>query len=269
MDYTYTVRKVDTANRILGVIYHSDGKPNYFKNFYTEDFSQVEADRLVEAFSPEVRLYWESLDTAPPSDVNEGDEGAGVATKTVEEARPSYDPLTHKLVQSTSYDAATETYTVSYTVVVLTDDEAVEAQVQADQEQKVKDSMSTEQTALLALKTIDPDTLTDEEVRVLASVWPTFAVGTAYAVADKVFYANTVWEVIQAHTSQADWRPGSAPSLWKTYRDPGVITAWVQPQGAHDAYPLGAKVTHNGKTWSSDVAANVWEPGVSQWTEVV
>ena len=43
---------------------------------------------------------------------------------------------------------------------------------------------------------------------------------------------------------------------------------WRQPQGAHDAYALGAKVSHNGKHWTSDVAANVWEPGVYGWTEV-
>lgn len=42
---------------------------------------------------------------------------------------------------------------------------------------------------------------------------------------------------------------------------------WRQPTGAHDAYPLGAIVTHNDKTWESTVAANVWEPGVSGWME--
>lgn len=42
---------------------------------------------------------------------------------------------------------------------------------------------------------------------------------------------------------------------------------WVQPTGAHDAYPLDALVSHNGKTWRSTIAANVWEPGVSGWVE--
>ena len=41
--------------------------------------------------------------------------------------------------------------------------------------------------------------------------------------------------------------------------------AWVQPTGAHNAYPLGATVTHNGKTWTSTAAANIWEPGVYGW----
>ena len=44
---------------------------------------------------------------------------------------------------------------------------------------------------------------------------------------------------------------------------------WVQPTGAHDAYAQGAKVSHNGKKWTSDVGGNVWEPGVYGWTEVI
>jgi hypothetical protein len=42
---------------------------------------------------------------------------------------------------------------------------------------------------------------------------------------------------------------------------------WRPPQGAHDAYPRLFEVTHNGKDWSSLVAGNVWEPGVSGWQE--
>lgn len=45
--------------------------------------------------------------------------------------------------------------------------------------------------------------------------------------------------------------------------------AWTQPTGAHDAYALGATVTHGGKTWESLTPANVWAPGVSGWREVV
>lgn len=44
--------------------------------------------------------------------------------------------------------------------------------------------------------------------------------------------------------------------------------AWVQPTGAHDAYPAGWRVTHNEKEWESTVLGNVWEPGVSGWREV-
>ena len=44
---------------------------------------------------------------------------------------------------------------------------------------------------------------------------------------------------------------------------------WVQPTGAHDSYPLGATVTHGGKTWENLTPANVWTPGVSGWRELV
>lgn len=44
--------------------------------------------------------------------------------------------------------------------------------------------------------------------------------------------------------------------------------AWVQPTAALDAYPAGAQVSHDGKTWESTTPVNVWEPGVSGWREV-
>ena len=44
---------------------------------------------------------------------------------------------------------------------------------------------------------------------------------------------------------------------------------WVQPEGAHNAYPAGYVTTHNGKEWRSLVGGNVWEPGTSAWREVV
>ena len=48
-------------------------------------------------------------------------------------------------------------------------------------------------------------------------------------------------------------------------RQPG--DEWTAPTGAHDAYPHGATVTHDGRTWESLTAANVWEPGISGWRE--
>ena len=44
---------------------------------------------------------------------------------------------------------------------------------------------------------------------------------------------------------------------------------WVQPTGAHDAYPRAAVVEHAGKVWVNLTPGNVWEPGVSGWREQV
>lgn len=50
-------------------------------------------------------------------------------------------------------------------------------------------------------------------------------------------------------------------------RTPGG--AWEQPAGAHDAYPTGWQVQHDGRVWESLTPANVWAPGVSGWREVL
>lgn len=50
------------------------------------------------------------------------------------------------------------------------------------------------------------------------------------------------------------------------------IAVWVQPTGAHDAYPQRYPVQHGGRVWRSLVAGNVWEPGadgpVPTWEDI-
>ena len=82
-------------------------------------------------------------------------------------------------------------------------------------------------------------------------------------------YEGVLYRCISTHTSQSDWTPDVAPSLWVKIADPAEeFPTWAQPVGAHDAYNTGDKVTHNGKRWISTVDNNAWEPGVYGW-EVV
>lgn len=79
---------------------------------------------------------------------------------------------------------------------------------------------------------------------------------------------GTLYKCVQAHTSQADWTPDTASSLWSKTSDPAEEwPEWSQPVGAHDAYSKGAKVSHKEKHWISTVDSNVWEPGVYGWEE--
>lgn len=111
---------------------------------------------------------------------------------------------------------------------------------------------------------IDPVTAAEH-----ADLFAEWAYPIAYTVGQIRRYNGTLYKCVQAHTSQADWAPPAAPSLWSLTADPTEEwPEWIQPIGAHDAYDLRAKVSHNGKHWTSDVAANVWEPGVYGWTEV-
>ena len=98
--------------------------------------------------------------------------------------------------------------------------------------------------------------------------FPLWKEGISYVKDDRVRYGETLYKVLQAHTSQADWTPDVAVSLFVRVDDPSIeYPEWIQPTGAQDAYALGAKVSHNGKHWISTVDANVWEPGVYGWSE--
>lgn len=64
-------------------------------------------------------------------------------------------------------------------------------------------------------------------------------------------------------------KPSETPSMWSRIGNPqDEYPAWYQPTGAHDAYSLGDKVSHNDKHWKSTVNNNVWEPGVYRWEEI-
>lgn len=77
-----------------------------------------------------------------------------------------------------------------------------------------------------------------------------------------------LYTVLQDHTSQAEWTPDKAVSLYKAVGFTGDgVPVWTQPLGASDAYAAGDKVSHKEKIWVSDVDGNVWEPGVYGWSK--
>lgn len=111
------------------------------------------------------------------------------------------------------------------------------------------------------------DNVTASEQPLLFAAWEPCV---SYTVGQLRRYGDALYRCIQAHTSQTDWTSPSTPAMWAVTSNPEEEwPEWGQPLGAHDAYAKGAKVTHNGKHWQSAVDANVWEPGVYGWTEVI
>lgn len=117
-------------------------------------------------------------------------------------------------------------------------------------------------------------TLTDESTMMeVADVYPAYAVGVAYKTGLVFAYGVNVdgetqlYQVLQDHTSAAEWTPDAAVSLYKAVGiTAGGVAVWTQPLGATDAYMTGDIVEHKGKTWVSTADNNVWEPGVYGWT---
>jgi hypothetical protein len=84
---------------------------------------------------------------------------------------------------------------------------------------------------------------------------------SSYPKGAVVFHDGHLWK---STTANNVWMPGV--SAWHPEPEiEGVLPAWIQPTGAHDTYPMGFEVEHNGQVWVSDHPANVWEPGVAQW----
>ena len=114
--------------------------------------------------------------------------------------------------------------------------------------------------------------LTESQAMEIADLYEGWAAGKAYTTGKILKYGmnadgeTQLYTVLQDHTSQENWTPDTANSLYKKvgFTDSGV-PVWTQPLGASDAYNAGDKVSHNRQEWTSTVDGNVWEPGVYGW----
>lgn len=79
-----------------------------------------------------------------------------------------------------------------------------------------------------------------------------------------------LYKVVQPTVFQEQYEPG-AEGTSSIFVEISLeeYPEWKQPTGSHDAYSKNDKVSHNEKKWISDVDANVWEPGVYGWSEIV
>lgn len=112
------------------------------------------------------------------------------------------------------------------------------------------------------------ESLPDETAQNVPYLFEPWEPDRYYILGERVRYEETLYKCLQEHTSQADWTPDVAVSLWVRVDDPGEEwPEWIQPVGAQDAYSNGAKVSHNDKHWISSVDGNVWEPGIYGWEE--
>lgn len=119
------------------------------------------------------------------------------------------------------------------------------------------------------------DNVPEVEKDAFIGLFDYYDTGVAYIKGDKLVYDSVVYEVIQPHTSQADWKPNEVPALYKLFYQTStsdgtnVIPTWKQPQGGHDAYNTGDLVEFEGKVWESEIDNNVWSPSVYGWATYV
>lgn len=113
-------------------------------------------------------------------------------------------------------------------------------------------------------------TLDEEKAMMIATIYDAWNPNAhSYEVGEYCTYGENevgdaqLYVCLQAHTSQADWTPDVAVSLFKAV---GVTKEgypeWSQPVGASDAYMTGDIVSYNGVLYRSLIDNNVWSPDV-------
>ena len=105
------------------------------------------------------------------------------------------------------------------------------------------------------------ETMTDEEAVERAILFSSWMSGKSYTVGDRVRYGGRIFKVLQSHTSQDDWTPSRAPSLFAEVltSDDGTPQEWQQPSSTNP-YLTGDKVIYNGLVYESLIDNNVWSP---------
>lgn len=111
-------------------------------------------------------------------------------------------------------------------------------------------------------------TLTDEQAMEVATVYDPWKPDKAYTAGQYLTYGENgvgdpqLYKVVQAHTSQEDWRPDATASLYTPIGlDDEGYPIWAQPTGAHDAYNTGDVVDYGGALYESLIDGNTTVPG--------
>lgn len=105
------------------------------------------------------------------------------------------------------------------------------------------------------------ESFTDDVAIEYPELIPAWKTDMDYAIDQRVNYEGIVYKCLQAHTSQDDWTPTAAPSLWTKVLipDSDTIPEWEQPDSTN-GYSKGDKVKYNGAVYESLIDNNVWSP---------
>lgn len=113
--------------------------------------------------------------------------------------------------------------------------------------------------------------LSEEHAMEIATVFDAWLIGKQYSVGDYVTYGENsvgdpqLYKVVIAHTSQADWSPNVANTLFVAIGlDANGYPVWSAPTGAHDAYNVGDIVDYEGVLYESLINGNTIVPGTDE-----
>lgn len=132
------------------------------------------------------------------------------------------------------YDGYTKLYQIAwapgdiYTVVMYKTETLPEVQAEVQQ-------------AAVLVAQIQAQSLTDDQAITVKAIYPAYdSNGVLYPVDYKVLQNDVLYKCLQEHTSQPDWAPGVAPSLW------AAVASGEQAGTLEDPIPVPDTVTTAG-----------------------
>ena len=104
-------------------------------------------------------------------------------------------------------------------------------------------------------------TLSDEIAYAFKMLYPLYEIGDEYKAGDRIRYNSKFYKVLLDHTSQEDWTPDVAVSLFAEISDPAdEYPEFIQPINAETVYMTGDKVTFEGNKYVSLIDNNAYSP---------
>lgn len=130
--------------------------------------------------------------------------------------------------------------------------------------EKSRPFTAEEVTALLIRQQINSLTVDDTTALRMVEFYPEWAAGTAYAAGDRLVYNGDLYKVLQAHTSQETWLPGTGTESLYTRIDEqhdGTIDDPI-PYSGNMELTAGLYYTQGGVTYlcNRDTVNPVYNP---------
>ena len=142
------------------------------------------------------------------------------------------------------YEGYTQLYEIAwspgniYTVVMYKQETLPEAQAEV-------------QAVAVLVAQIQAQSLPDEQAVTVKAIYPAWSPDSVqYEVDYKVLHEDILYKCISAHTSQADWEPGVAPSLWTAVETGEHAGAQEDPIPVPDTVTTAGMEYEKGKYYS-------------------
>lgn len=132
---------------------------------------------------------------------------------------------------------------------IVSDDEIAAMQAEAAKQalqERTRPLTESEALSMLLKQQVNTLEVDDQTAFRMVEFYPEWAAGQDYTAGYKAQHNGKLWRCLQAHTSQAGWKPENVPALWEEICE-------THDGSLYDPIPYeGSMALENGKYYSQD-----------------